>query len=219
MFGSGSTVRRVSLRDQALAVIRKALVTGEITSGRVYSAAGLAAELGVSNSPVREAMLSLVDDGLMEVVPNKGFRAVSLSEQDLAEIFEMRMMLEVPATGRAAELGLGDRLPELEELVDRIERTAADGDLTGNLEADRAFHLGLLEATGNRRLVATVTRLRDQTRLHNLGTLAVTGDLVASAAEHRPMLTAVVDGDRAGAEALMRRHLAHIRTDWSGEVP
>jgi DNA-binding GntR family transcriptional regulator len=217
MFGSG--LRRVSLRDQALAVLRKALVTGEIAPGRVHSAAALAAELGVSNSPVREAMLALVDDGLMEVVPNKGFRVVSLSDRDLAEIFEMRMMLEVPATARVAEVGLGGRLPKLEELVERIEQTAADGDLTGNLEADRAFHLGLLEATGNARLVATVARLRDQTRLHNLQTLAVTGDLVASAAEHRPLLAAIVDGDRAGAEALIRAHLAHIRTDWSGQTP
>jgi DNA-binding GntR family transcriptional regulator len=210
-------VRRVSLRDQALALIRKALITGEMVPGRVPSAAALAAEMGVSNSPVREAMLALVDDGLMEVVPNRGFRTVSLSEADLAEIFEMRMMLEVPAAGRAAEVGPGGgRLRELEELVDRIERTAVDGDLVGNLEADRAFHLSLVAVTGNRRLVAAVARLRDQTRLCNLQALADSGDLVASAGEHRPLLSAVADGDRARAEALISAHLAHIRTDWSG---
>lgn len=206
---------RSSLRDQALAVIRNALVSGQIRPGRVYSAATLAGELGVSNSPVREAMLALVDEGLMEAVPNKGFRAVSLSNRDMGEIVELRRLLEVPAAGLAAERGVGGRLAELTEIVDEIEQSARDGDLAANLAADRRFHLGILEATGNRRLVRTVARLRDQTRLCNLANLAATGDLIPSAAEHRPILAAIADGDRALAEDLMRGHLGHLTTDWA----
>jgi DNA-binding transcriptional MocR family regulator len=80
-----ASLQRTSLRDQALAAIRHALVSGQIVPGVVYSASALAAELGVSNSPVREAMLALVDDGLMEVVPNRGYRPVALSAADTAE--------------------------------------------------------------------------------------------------------------------------------------
>jgi DNA-binding GntR family transcriptional regulator len=210
-----TSLQRTSLRDQALTAIRQALITGHIVPGVVYSAASVAAELGVSNSPVREAMLALVDDGLMEAVPNRGYRPVTLTDADLAEIAQLRVFLEVPAAGLAAVIGLGDRLEELSELVVVIEQSAASGDLSANLEADRRFHLLLVEACGNGRLTDMVARLRDQTRLYNLPSLAASGALVASAAEHRPLLEAIVGGDRARAEALMRAHLAHITADWS----
>jgi DNA-binding GntR family transcriptional regulator len=211
-----TSLRRTSLRDQARIAIRHALVIGQITAGVVYSAASLASELGVSNSPVREAMLSLVDDGLMEAVPNRGYRAVALSPGDMAEIAQLRVFLEVPAVGLAAEADLGDRRAELEELVATIEQTAADGDLAGNLEADRRFHLNLVEVCGNRRLTDQVARLRDQSRLYNLPHLARSGELAASAGEHRPLLEAIVGHDRVRAEQLMRAHLTHLSTDWSG---
>lgn len=209
-------LQRTSLREQALALLREALVTGRIADGVVYSSKGLAAELGVSNGPIREAMLALVDDGLMEAVPNKGFRAVPLTPADLAEIFEMRLLLEVPAIARLARDGLpGDVAAGLADLVDTIERTARSRDLTGNLAADRDFHLALLAAGGNRRLASTVTRLRDQTRLHSLRTINADGRLITSAEEHRPLLAAIVRHDEHAAERLMRQHLEHIRQDWS----
>jgi DNA-binding GntR family transcriptional regulator len=213
------SLQRTRLRDQVLTAMRQALVTGQIQPGVVYSAASLAAELGVSNSPVREAMLALVDDGLMEVVPNRGYRAVVLTDADLAEITQLRYFLEVPAAGQAAESHLGDRLGTLYELVERIERTAAEGDLAGNLDADRRFHLLVVDACGNRRLTEQVARLRDQTRLYNLRALAESRALVASAAEHRPLVDAIAAHDRATAETLMRAHLAHIPTDWSSPGP
>lgn len=209
-------LQRTSLREQALALLREALITGRLADGVVYSAKALAAELGVSNGPIREAMLALVDDGLMEAVPNKGFRTVPLTPADLAEIYEMRLLLEVPTVARLARDGLpGDRVARLTGLVDTIERTARSGDLAGNLAADRDFHLTLLAACGNGRLVGSVARLRDQTRLHNLRAINAGGSLVASADEHRPLLAAIVRQDGPAAERLIRQHLEHIRQDWS----
>jgi DNA-binding GntR family transcriptional regulator len=213
---TGTALRRTSLREQALALLREALITGRIADGAVYSAKALAAELGVSNGPIREAMLALVNDGLMEAVPNKGFRAVPVTPADLAEIYEMRLLLEVPAVARLAGGDLpGESAARLTGLAGTIERTARSGDLGGNLAADRDFHLTLLAAGGNRRLVDTVARLRDQTRLHNLRAINADGSLVASADEHRPLLAAVMGHDERTAERLMRRHLGHIREDWS----
>jgi DNA-binding GntR family transcriptional regulator len=209
------TLQRTNLREQALGAIREALITGQIVPGVVYSATALAGELGVSNSPVREAMLALVDDGLMEVVPNRGYRPVALSSSDLTEIAQLRVLLEVPAAGIAAEMDLAEQQAELEALVDLIEVTAASGDVSGNLAADRQFHLTLVNICGNRRLTQQVERLRDQTRLYNIRHLARTGSLVTSAGEHRPLLTAIVAHDRRRAETLMRAHLGHITTDWS----
>jgi DNA-binding GntR family transcriptional regulator len=208
-------LRRTSLRDQVLRAVRNGLVTGQIVPGVVYSAAALAAELGVSNSPVREAMLALVDEGLMEVVPNRGYRPVTLSAADTAEIIQLRELLEVPAVGLAAEGDISDVHAALEDLVGVIEQTAAAGDIAGNLDADREFHIMLAGAGGNRRLASLVASLRDQARLYNLRHLAESGELRASAAEHRPLLAAVAAGDRPLAERLMRAHLAHLTTDWS----
>src|ERR1700733_201135 len=211
-----TTLLRTSLREQALALLREALITGRIADGVVYSSKTLAAELGVSNGPIREAMLALVDDGLMEAVPNKGFRAVPLAPADLAEIYEMRLLLEVPVVARLARHGLpGDPAARLTGVADTIERTAGSRDLAGNLAADRDFHLSLLAAGGNGRLVDAVARLRDQTRLHNLRTINADGSLVASAEEHRSLLAAIMRHDEHAAERLMRQHLEHIRQDWS----
>jgi len=214
-----TTLQRTSLREQALALLREALITGRIADGVVYSSKALAAELGVSNGPIREAMLALVDDGLMEAVPNKGFRSVPLTPADLAEIYEMRLLLEVPAVARLATGDLpGDHVARLTGLVNTIEQAARSGDLIGNLAADRDFHLTLLAAGGNRRLVSAVARLRDQTRLDNLRALNADGRIVASADEHRPLLTAILRHDERTAERLMRQHLEHIRQDWSRPV-
>jgi len=102
--------------------------------------------------------------------------------------------------------------------VNTIEQAARSGDLIGNLAADRDFHLTLLAAGGNRRLVSAVARLRDQTRLDNLRALNADGRIVASADEHRPLLTAILRHDERTAERLMRQHLEHIRQDWSRPV-
>ncbi|MBO0802358.1 MAG: GntR family transcriptional regulator [Nocardiopsaceae bacterium] len=213
---SGAPLQRTSLREQALALLREALISGRIADGVVYSSKALAAELGVSNGPIREAMLALVDDGLMEAVPNKGFRTVPLTPADLAEIYEMRMLLEVPAVARLARGDLpADRAAHLTGLVTTIERTARSGDLAGNLAADRDFHLTLLAAGGNGRLVDAVARLRDQTRLHNLRTINADGGLITSAEEHRPLLAAIMRHDERTAERLIRHHIEHIRQDWS----
>jgi DNA-binding GntR family transcriptional regulator len=213
---SGAALHRSSLREQALAHLREALITGRIAEGVVCSSRALAAELGVSTGPIREAMLALVDDGLMEAVPNKGFRSVPLTPADLAEIYDMRLLLEVPAVARLATGDLpSDVLARLTELVGTIEQTARSGDLIGNLAADRDFHLTLLAAGGNGRLAGTVARLRDQTRLGNLRAINADGRLVASADEHRPLLAAVIGHDQRAAGRLMRRHLEHIRQDWS----
>ena len=149
----------------------------------------------MSNGPIREPMLALVDDGLMEAVPNKGVRTVPLTPADRAEIYEVRVLLDVPVVARLARGDLpGDRAARLTDLVNTIERTAGSRDLTGNLAADRDFHLSLLAAGGNRRPTAAPS---------------------PQAQEHRPLLAAIMRHDERAAERLMRQHLEHIRHDWS----
>jgi DNA-binding GntR family transcriptional regulator len=209
-------LRRISLREQALQIVRHALVSGEIKPGDIYSAAALADRLGVSNSPVREAMLTLVHEGLMEAVPNRGFRVVPLSDADLEEVYQLRLLLEVPAMVQLAERGIAAEQERLTALAEDIERAAADLDVMRFLEADRTFHLELLGLLGNRRLVTVVANLRDQTRLYGLKALARQDKLSASAAEHRGLVTAIASGDTKRVEQVCRAHLEHTRREWAG---
>lgn len=210
---------RSSLRSQVTDVLRGALVTGEMRPGAVYSAPALAARFGVSATPVREAMLDLAKEGLVEPLRNKGFRVTALTETELDEITELRMLIEVPTVAALAS----DYRPEwaatferLRGLADEIVERAESGDLIGYVDADRRLHLELLALSGNRQLVTMVGELRSRSRLFGLEQLARTGRLIRSAAEHRELLDLVVAGDSRGARALMRRHIGHVRGSWAG---
>jgi DNA-binding GntR family transcriptional regulator len=210
-------VRPSTLSSMAKESIRVRIVTGEIAAGEIYSAPALAAVLGVSATPVREAMLELTADGLVEVVPNRGFRVVEPSQHDLDEIFELRLMLEVPAAERAARRGISAAdQARLLELAMLIEKRAEEGDTVGFLAADRDFHLGLLGVLGNSRLVEIVSRLRDQARLYGLPMLAQRGELRESAQEHRALLEAICRQDAAAVSAIATHHLEHTRGIWAG---
>ena len=206
-----------SLREQAADAIRAGIVTGEIRSGELYSVPTLAARLGVSATPVREAMLDLANEGLVEPVRNRGFRVVELSDDDLDEILALRVLLEVPSAGRVAGTLAPEQVERLEALLAETEEKADAFDTPGFLAADRAFHLALLEPLGSRRLVDLVAMLRDQTRLYGLPSLVSSGILKTAAAEHREILEAVVAGDAEAATGAMRRHLEQTtRGVWTG---
>lgn len=199
-------------------VIRASIAAGELAPGEIHSATVLAERLGVSATPVREAMLDLASSGLVEPVRNRGFRVLTPDERDLDEISELRMMLEVPAMRMVAEGATDEQLAAFDSVVAEIEATAVKGDLSAFLLADRDFHLGLLELTRNRRLVKLVEQLRDQTRLVGLKPLAESGRLEASAREHRAVLDALRERDADRAEQLMHTHLEHTRGIWAGRA-
>jgi DNA-binding GntR family transcriptional regulator len=210
-------VRPSTLSSLAKESIRMRIVTGEIASGEIYSAPALAAVLGVSATPIREAMLELTADGLVEAVPNRGFRVVELSQHDLDEIFELRLMLEVPAAEESARRGIStDDQARFLELAELIEKRAQDGDTVGFLAADRDFHLGLIATLGNSRLVDIVSRLRDQARLYGLPMLAQRGELRESAREHRELLEAICCQDATAVAAVATHHMEHTRGIWAG---
>lgn len=123
-------VRSPSFREQALDAIRAAITTGELAEHTVYSAAALAKQLGMSLSPVREAMMSLVADGTVEAVPNRGYRLVPVTEADLEELIELRSLLTVPAVRRLCEAGEPESIERLRELAASVLEAARSEDLS-----------------------------------------------------------------------------------------
>jgi DNA-binding GntR family transcriptional regulator len=220
MSGGRTAPRRLevpqSLRAQIAASLRGAIVSGQMKPGVTYSVPALALQFGVSATPAREAMLDLVSDGLLVAVRNKGFRVAELTDRDLDEITELRVLLEAPTVGALAGTASTEDLDRLVELATQVQRHAEAGELVAYVEVDRSLHLELLALGGNRRLVETVEHLRARSRLSGLEALVQQGSLAESALEHLDILAALRRGDAAEAERLTAAHVRHARGIWAG---
>jgi DNA-binding GntR family transcriptional regulator len=208
----------LSLRDQVRRAIRAQILTGRLRAGELYSAPSLSIQLGVSATPVREAMLDLISEGLVESVRNRGFRVLGCSNRDLDEILELRLLIEPPSVARAAGRYSEHAIIRLENLVDDIETAAREANLADFLAADREFHLGLVAPLANGRLTELVARFRDQQRMFGLPGIVRSAPFLATAAEHRVILDAAVSGRGEDVRRALRSHLRHARGLWAGNA-
>lgn len=208
--------RGANLRDTVKLAVRGAIMSGEMTPGVLYSAPALGAKFGVSPTPVREAMLDLVNEGLVTTEPNRGFRVTEVSEADLDHITQLRLLIEPPVVRDVTAVIPDEDFPELHELAESIVHWAKVGNLAEYTEADRVFHLRLLEYAGNPRIVELVSSLRSQTRQFGLLPLVEAGTLARSAEEHTELVTLMKQRRAAEAESLMRKHISHVRGIWAG---
>lgn len=213
--GLPSLRARSSLREQVTEALRAALVSGALRPGVVYSAPGLAERFGVSATPVREAMLDLAQAGLVEPVPNKGFRVTELTGRDLDEYTAIRELLEPPTVAAVAASAPRESIEALRPLAERIVAAAARRDVLAYVEADNEFHLALLALAGNAHLVEVVRDLRYRSRLYGVPALAERDELEPSARQHVALLDAVANGDPETAAKLTHDHLGHIRGIWA----
>ncbi|GAA4283699.1 GntR family transcriptional regulator [Brevibacterium daeguense] len=200
----------LTLREKATQFIKGELLKGEVRAGTILSANSLARDLGISNSPMREALMDLVAQGLLEVVRNRGFRVRTMTRHDLDEVREMRAILEVAAIQKLAERGLSaSERRRAEQLYARSKSIAEFDDRFAILDADHEFHMFLVSLLGNRRLAECISNLRDQTRICGAFDSTPIDDLKACAEEHGAMLESVVLKDHVRAVALMTQHLEY----------
>ena len=205
-----------SLRQEAARAIRAGIITGEIAPGEIHSVPVLSSRLGVSATPVREAMLDLASEGLVVPLRNKGFRVVSLSVDDLENILRLRLLLEVPSMGDVAESHRDADIAPFRTIAETLPNHVVAGDIQAYLDEDRGFHLGLLGLLGNSRLVDIVGLLRNQMRL-SVGRLASSGHLMESAIQHVGIFEAIANRDRSLTETLTREHLEQLRLGWADQ--
>ena len=194
MSGQFQPLQKGLLREDVTNALRAAIISGELVPGVLYSAPSLAERFGVSATPVREAMLDLVREGLVVTVRNKGYRVTAISDEQLDEITELRMLVEPPLVARAVGKVPEADFADLRRMADAIVRGAERGDLIDYTESDRMFHLRLLEYAGNQRATALISELRAHTRLYGLTAISDDGQLVDSAAEHHAILDAIEQG-------------------------
>ncbi|MGW5972187.1 GntR family transcriptional regulator [Streptomyces sp. NPDC055186] len=203
-------VQRSSVRGQILAALRTALVTGDLRPGGVYSAPVLAERFGVSATPVREAMQQLTLEGAVEVVPNRGFRVVERGDRELAELTEVRALIEIPVVLRLSRTVPADRWAELRPLAEATIRAASSGCRATYAEADRAFHRAVLALAGNEQLLRIAEDLHRRAQWPLIGSAPGTrggaGRLVADAHEHTALLDALIAGDPEAVRSLVEDH-------------
>jgi DNA-binding GntR family transcriptional regulator len=207
-----------SLREQIERTLATRIVTGELAPGTVVTAPSLAADFGVSATPVREAMLNLTRRGFLTTIRNRGFRVTEVSLDELRELGAVRVLLEAPPMRDLAGHLSATVVQRMRALADEIVAAAREGRFEDYLAADTDFHLGLLEQTENRHLVAVVRELRQQTRLVGLTGLADSDELGDSALEHTQLIDLLEAGRGLDAEELMRRHISHVAGLWSGRA-
>ena len=207
--------RQHSLRESVTESLRAAIIAGTLTEGTLYSAPALAAAFGVSATPVREAMMDLAREGLVETLKNKGFRITTMSDRELDELTEIRLLLEPPVVGDVAGAVPPSGIKVLRSMADNIVDAAREGDLTAYLAADRIFHAELLRYAGNNQLVELATSLRSRTRMYGLKILSDSNRLADSAQEHHDLLDLIEAGDGPAAQEFMRQHIGHARGLWA----
>ena len=208
-----------SLREQVGTWLRGALFTGDLVPGSTFSVPALAEQLGVSATPVREAVLDLVHQGLVVAVPSKGFLVVDPSAEWIAQSVEIRRLLEVPTTCRIAETVTVEQLTPLRRKAKQILTHARKGDLRGFVEVDYAFHQELTGLCGNPMLTELVEDLRSRARIHTIPYIAGLGLLVKTAQEHSQLLDAMEARDMPEVVRVTELHMGYALASQAETAP
>lgn len=200
--------RAESLTSQVHRVLRQAIVGGELAPGSLHSVAKLADSLRVSRSPVREALISLSDQGMVAFERNRGVRILETTAHDLEEVFSLRLLLEVPAAFRAAQVVTRDETDRLRAVLGSRKAFTSASSVLEHQEMDAAFHRAVMEAAGNRRLTDVVDKLWSHQKTRGLSSAGRARELADVHAEHTAVVDHIAAGDPKGAAAMMRRHIA-----------
>jgi DNA-binding GntR family transcriptional regulator len=194
-------------------------LSGRLRSGTVISEAGLAKELGISRTPVGEAIRQLVREGLVEQVPRYGTIVRSIDRQELIDLYEMREALESYAAAKASQVITAEALAKLQQFVDVMQRIELELRQAGASEldepslrrflaADMAFHMLIIEASGNRRMIEVVKNMRTVSRIFRMRRAPHQLPVVHKAYEYHSL---ILDALRARDPEAARKHMSdHI---------
>jgi len=197
------------LHNTTIAVerLRDLVFTGKLAANSSHLESELAEALGMSRTPVREALRTLAAQGLVEIRPRHGVRICAVSPRDMAEIYDVLTELESLAASDAAGRGLGaGDLANLAQFLDEMDAALARNDRAAWAERDDGFHCELVRLGGNSRVIGIVGMMADQVRRARLVTLYMRPNPVQSNADHRGVYEAIRAGHAHLASDLHRAH-------------
>ena len=200
-------VQRQVLFKEVAELLREKILTQELRPREWIDEPKLAEEMGISRTPLREALKVLEAEGLVELRPRRGAFVADLTEHDLDEIFPVMALLEGRCAYEAARKATPEDLARLQAIHDRLEEAAAHGDVAAYYEHNYVFHLAVQELADNRWLQRVTNELRKFLKLMRGRQLNLPGRLEASLSEHRLLMAAFQNRNPSAAEKIMHDHL------------
>ena len=195
------------LRDVVFNTLRQAILTGELKPGERLMEIHLANKLGVSRTPIREAIRKLELEGLVTMVPRKGAEVARITEKSLKDVLEVRRALDALCVELACERISPKELETLEAACDNFEKEVATGDNKKIAEADVAFHDIIVKATRNNRLIQLVNNLSEQMYRYRFEYIKDSSTHEQLVAEHRILYTCIRSKDKDTAAKTARLHI------------
>ncbi|PXY29025.1 hypothetical protein BAY59_15410 [Prauserella coralliicola] len=205
------TAARTRVADAVYERLREMIFAGELSPGARLSVPALAESLDVSRSPVRDAVLRLVQERLASEEPRRGAIVASVGLAELVSIYEIREVLEGLAARLAVENAGRKLVRALKEALDEHEAATRTADLAASTEADLRFHRLIREAAGNPEVIRLLDDVQTQVRLA-MRTTTVTAGPRQAIDDHRAILTAIESGDAVAAEQAARAHIFRLRS-------
>ncbi|MEV7427074.1 MULTISPECIES: GntR family transcriptional regulator [unclassified Streptomyces] len=198
--------------------IKEAVLDRRYEGGTLLTEGELADAVGVSRTPVREALLKLEVEGLIKLYPKKGALVLAVSAQEIADVVETRLLVEEFAVRKAVPASAA-LIARLEERLEEQRRRAEDGDLAAVAVSDRSFHAEIVRNAGNQILLKLYDQLRDRQLRMGVAVLEAHPDRIAkNVTEHAEMLEAIRAGDADRAAACVRSHVGRVKVLVRGEA-
>ena len=196
-----------SLEESVYYKLEEEILSGTLKKGDTLAEISLSRRLGVSRTPIRGAMHRLAEEGLIEVIPNKGAVVIGVNDEDLVNIYKIRMRLEGLASREAAGRISEEDKAKLSELVELSEFYLARNDLERLKELDSEFHNIIYRASGNRLLEKTLSELHRNIKAYRRLSLTVPERVALSVKEHGEILSAILSGNAEEADRLTFLHI------------
>ncbi|WFE90837.1 GntR family transcriptional regulator [Roseibium porphyridii] len=193
--------------DSAYDRLKSDILTGMLPPGFQAPEPEVASRLGMSRTPVREALIRLEADGLVELIPRRGARVIPVTGNDICEVFEILSVLEALAAQRAGENDASQEvLTEIEAVSDEADQALAAKDIDAWAQLDDKFHRLIAQASGNNRLEAEINGFLDQVLRANTVLLRLNQAPASCAADHRKLTAAIKSGEGGAAWEIARSH-------------
>lgn len=196
-----------SLEESVFLTLGEEILSGQLSRGETLTEISISQRLGVSRTPLRGALHRLAEEGLVEITPNRGAVVVGIGEEDLMDVYKIRMRLEGLASAEAARrISYADK-KKLRENCELAEFYMSKQDSDHLKELDSEFHSIIYKASGNRILNKTLSELHRNIQFYRKRSLTVADRLEKSIAEHREILDAIERGDSEAADKLTYAHI------------
>lgn len=206
----------VSLSEKAYLIIRRKLLIGSVPHGTKLNEVDLASQLGISRSPIREALQRLMHEGLLQQIPRRGVFVRQFTSQEIIELSEVREALEVQAVRLAARRASDEALEQLQSTLRAAEKRLANGE--EGYPTDEDFHMSLFRLAANRQLTDLAVSIHTQLRLARSLSGAKPARAKEALKEHLAIFSCVSERNEEKAVHTMQQHISHATENMIGVV-